>query len=247
MRDYLIVDDNREFAENLAEILEDGPDRGCVASSGDEALELVRARRFDALLTDMRMPGMGGAELVHRVRRIDAGLPAIAISAYTEDAQIAAARREGLLAVLPKPVVVAHLLDLLGRARRDGLVALVEDDLALADNLGEVLRSRGFSVVAATSVLETERLGAVQPFAALVDVRVRGGADGEAMRRLGQKYPGLPMIVITGHPDAVKPIECVATIEKPFQTTHVLEVLEELHLAQRAGASQGTPTPEQRL
>jgi len=152
MRNYLIVDDNREFAENLAEILEDGPDRGCVAGSGDEALDLVRTRRFDALLTDMRMPGMGGAELVHRVRRIDAGLPAIAISAYTEDAQIAAARREGLLAVLPKPVVVTQLLDLLTRARRDGLVALVEDDLALADNLGEVLRSRGFSVVAATNI-----------------------------------------------------------------------------------------------
>ena len=236
MRNYLIVDDNRPFAENLAEILEDGHDRGWVAGSGAEALALVAERRFDAVLTDMRMPGMGGAELVHRLRRLDAGLPAIAITAYTEDDEIAAARREGLLAVLPKPVVVGQLLELLGRARRDGLVVLVEDDLELADNLSEVLRGRGFSVVAATSVLETEGLGAVRPFAALVDLRVRGGGDGEALRRLGEKYPGLPMIVITAHGGLELPFGCAALIEKPFETARVVGVLEEVHRAQH-GAS----------
>ncbi len=243
MRNYLIVDDNREFAENVAEILEDGPDRGWVAGSGAEALALVGERRFDAVLTDMRMPIMGGAELVHRLRRIDAGLPAIAITAYTGDDQIAAARREGLLAVLPKPVVVPHLLDLLRKARRHGLVALVEDDLALADNLGEVLRARGFSVITATSVLETERLGAVRPFSALVDLRVRGGADGEALTKLAAKYPGLPMIVITAHGELELPIACAALILKPFETARVLDVLEELHRAALeatgAGAGEG--------
>lgn len=233
MRKYLIVDDNEAFAENMAEIIRDTGDDVSVATSGEEALALARQTRYDALLTDMRMPVMGGAELVHRVRRIDPGLPAVVITAYTNDDDLEAARREGLLAVLSKPVTVPRMLDTLRTARRDGLVALVEDDPGLADNLGEVLRSRGFSAVMARSVTETERLGAVQPFAALVDLRVPGGPDGAAMYKLGEKYPGLPMLVITAH-DVSPPLEAEATFRKPFQTPRLLEAIERLYQASHA-------------
>ena len=43
MRRYLIVDDNRAYAENLAEILQESGDEVSVATSGDEALSLARA------------------------------------------------------------------------------------------------------------------------------------------------------------------------------------------------------------
>ena len=62
MRNYLVVDDTRDFAENLAEILRDRGDEVVIAENGREAAEAVRVRRFDAILTDMRMPLMGGAE-----------------------------------------------------------------------------------------------------------------------------------------------------------------------------------------
>src|SRR6266542_6340025 len=128
MRSYLVVDDNRDFAENLAEILRDRGDEVAIAENGRDAAEMVRKRRFDAILTDMRMPLMGGAELVHEIRRVDPGAPALVITAHAGDDAIEAARREGLLAVLPKPVEVPRLLALLASARRDGLVAVVEDD-----------------------------------------------------------------------------------------------------------------------
>src|SRR5512144_477333 len=202
MRSYLVVDDNRDFAENLAEILRDGGDEAVIAENGREAAEAVRGRRFDAILTDMRMPLMGGAELVHEIRRIDPGAPAMVITAHVGDDALEAARREGLLAVLGKPVEVSRLLALLASARRDGLVVVVEDDARLSDNLCEALRSKGFAAVTAASVLETERLGPVRPFCALVDLRVPGGPHGEAMRRLAAKYVGLPMIVVTAYHEA---------------------------------------------
>lgn len=234
MRNYLIVDDNEAFAENMAEIIRDTGDEVSVVTSGEAALELAQKTRFDALLTDMRMPVMGGAELVHRVRRIDPGLPAIVITAYTNDDDLEAARREGLLAVLSKPVTVPRMLETLRAARRDGLIALVEDDPSLADNLSEVLRGRGFSAVMARSVTETERLGAVKPFAALVDLRVPGGPDGTAMRKLGDKYPGLPMLVITAHGDVPPPLQPEETFRKPFQTPRLLEAIERLYRASHA-------------
>src|SRR5271163_4601712 len=199
MPDYLIVDDNEAFAENLAAILQDTGNTTTLASTGAQALERVRAHRYDALLTDMRMPVMSGAQLVHEIRQLDPGLPAIVVTAYSGAEDLDTARREGLLAVLSKPLVLPQLIELLGAARRDGLVALVEDDLDLADNVTEVLRHAGFATVLASSVLETERLAGVRPFAGVVDLRVPGGPDGEAMRRLNICFPTLPLIVVTGH------------------------------------------------
>ena len=236
MRSYLVVDDNRDFAENLAEILRDGGDDVAIAESGHAAVALARARRFDALLTDMRMPLMGGAEVVHEIRRGDPGVPAMVITAHVGDDAIEAARREGLLAVLPKPVDVPRLLELLRAARRDGLVAVVEDDLRLSDNLCEALRSLGFAAVTAASVTETERLGPVRPFCALVDLRLPGGPDGEAMRRLAAKHPGLPMIVVTAYSDPPA-VPYDGFFSKPFDTAQLLAAVERLHRVRAGGDS----------
>jgi two-component system, response regulator PdtaR len=230
-RAYLIVDDNRAFAENLAEIIADLGDEAVVADGGERALELVRGRRFDALVCDMRMPVMDGAEVVHRVRAIDPGLPAVVVTAYTADEDLATARQEGLLGILHKPVPVPRLIALLQSARRQGLVALVEDDRALADNVTEVLQEHGFAVVTASSVMETERLGEVHPFVALVDLRLPGGADGEAMRRLAVRFPQLPIVVMTGH-DTPPPLGHIGLFRKPFDTGALLATLERLHQAQ---------------
>lgn len=234
MREVLIVDDNLPFAENLAEILGDAGVAAEVAGTGQEALDRVGAgRRYDLLLSDMKMPSMGGAELVHHARRLDAGLPAVVITAYTNDDDLQVARREGLLAVLPKPAPIPRLVELAMTARRDGLVAIIEDDLAFSDNLAEALRGRGFAAVTAASVVETERLGGVRPFAAIVDLRVPGGVDGEAMARLASRFPGLPMVVATAF--AREPLPGVEQVfEKPFDLQDLLAVIERLHAVQHA-------------
>ncbi len=231
MRRYLIVDDNRQFAENLAEIIGDQGAEVDVAGHGDEAVALVERSRYDALLTDMRMPRMGGAEVVHAVRQLDPGLAAVVITAHVADDTLDTARRDGLLAVLAKPVPVASLLELLAVARRDALVAVIEDDPRLSDNLCEALRARGFTAVTAASVLETERLGPARPCCALADLRVPGGPDGEAMRRLGERFPGLPMLVMTGLHGAPVP-EGPAYFAKPFDTGALLDAVERLHASQ---------------
>ena len=228
MKRYLLVDDNLAFAENLAEILRDVGAEVVVAGSGAQALELARQSRFDALVTDMRMPLMNGARVVHEIRRVDPGLPAVVITAYTGEADLLAAREEGLLAVLPKPVPIEKLLSLLAVARRDGLVALVEDDSALADNLAEALRDRGFSAVTAQSVAEAERRGGVKPFVALVDLRMPGERDGAALRLLLEKSPQLPVLVMSGHPEAIAQSPTAQIFPKPFKIEELLAAVEGL-------------------
>ena len=230
MRRYLVVDDNAAFADNLAEILRDAGAEVVTAISGRRALELVAASQFDALVTDMRMPVMNGAALVHEIRRVDPGLPAIVVTAYTGEGDLSAARYQGLLAVLPKPVPIAQLLELLAIARRDGLVALVEDDLALSDNLAEALRGHGFSAVMAHSVTESDRFGSVRPFAALVDLRMPGGPDGAAMQRLAGRFPELPIFIITAHAESTP---SAFVFVKPFDTARVLLALESTYQSRK--------------
>jgi CheY-like chemotaxis protein len=227
-RHYLIVDDNRAFAENVGEIVRDLGDEVSVVDGGHQALQLVRRKRYHALVSDMRMPHMGGADLLREIRSLDPGLPAIVVTAHVGDAELESARREGVLAILSKPVPIGQLLDLLGAARRDGLAVVVEDDARLSDNLCEALRGRGFAAVTAGSVLETEALAPLRPFAAVADLHVPGGPAGEAMRRLAGRYPGLPILAITGYGDT-PPVPCEVLLHKPFDTGALLAALERCH------------------
>ncbi|MDY7228235.1 response regulator [Hyalangium rubrum] len=234
MRRYLLLDDNQAFAENIAEILRDAGDSATVVTDGADALALAKTTRFDALLTDMKMPGMSGAAAVHHIRRVDPGIAALVVTAYPGENDLEAARREGLLAVLPKPVPVPTLMGLLSTARRDGLIALVEDDPALSDNLSEVLRGRGFSCATARSVLEADQLSMVKPFAALVDLRLPGGPDGEALRRLKARFPDMPVFVITAYPEMIPELPTDRVFSKPFDTAALVEALEQAHAARLA-------------
>lgn len=117
-RRYLVVDDNLALAENVAEILIDLGAEALSVNDAVRALELIATQRFDALVTDVKMPGIDGVELLRRARTLDPGLPAVVWTAYSNDAALAAVERLGVLGVLAKPPQVRELLAMLERAHR---------------------------------------------------------------------------------------------------------------------------------
>lgn len=79
----LVVDDDEEVREIVAETLAEFGYDVVQAGSGDEALVMLDARRpIDMMITDVRMPGMSGLELVDLARNRDAELKVILISGY---------------------------------------------------------------------------------------------------------------------------------------------------------------------
>ena len=80
-RRVLIVDDNVDLAENIAEILQIDGHRTEVASSAEEALERVLGSDLDAVVTDYRLPGISGALFIERIRKNGNPLLAVVISA----------------------------------------------------------------------------------------------------------------------------------------------------------------------
>jgi two-component system, response regulator PdtaR len=232
MKQVLIVDDNRDLAANIAEILEAHGNILHVASDGDEALALLGAQPIDAVLTDMRMPRVSGPELLKEIRRRKPELPVMAFTAYSASAELAQAESLGLLAVLPKPVPVQRLLNLLNAARPSGIVLLVEDDESLRENVAEVLRQNGLTVINAASAEAIAEVGAVKPFAALVDLRLPDALEGEAVEQVRARFPEVPQVIITGHAELAPPT--AQALLKPFDVRVLLARLEDLYRAQAA-------------
>ena len=108
----LIVDDNQDLAENIAEILSLKGFATEIATSAEDALPKALPDGPGILVTDYRLPGMSGAELVRAVRQTRQAVRAVVISAYTDERTISAARRAGA-DFLPKPVDFASLSQLL--------------------------------------------------------------------------------------------------------------------------------------
>jgi two-component system response regulator AtoC len=99
----LVVDDERNIRESLQRLLSlDGIDSAS-AAYGQQALELLRAEPFDALVTDLRMPVMGGKELLEQARATGIWCPIIMISALGEIRDAVSALKSGATDYLLKP------------------------------------------------------------------------------------------------------------------------------------------------
>lgn len=87
--------------------------RVSVAPSAERALERLRTKAFDGLLTDIRLPGMDGLELVRRARELQPKLRIFVMTAFDQGRAPAAAFQVRADAYLPKPFSIELLRDML--------------------------------------------------------------------------------------------------------------------------------------
>ena len=118
----VVVEDDDEMRFVLWRRLTEVGYRVRQARDGSDALERIRVgNRIGpgsapaAVVSDLRMAGMGGLELLQRLRKLDPELPVILITAFGDPEIHAAAKRLGAAASLDKPLVIAQLLETLGR------------------------------------------------------------------------------------------------------------------------------------
>jgi two-component system, NtrC family, response regulator len=103
MPTVLVVDDERNYLFVLEDLLADEGYKVVTASSGNEALEKLREDEIDAVLSDIKMPGMNGIELLERIVATDPGLPVILMTAFAEVDQAVSAMKKGAIDHIQKP------------------------------------------------------------------------------------------------------------------------------------------------
>lgn len=121
----LIMDDEEMIRTITGEMLDSLGYESEFAVNGMEALSIFEEARkegrpFDALLLDLTIPGgMGGTEVVGRLREIDPHVKAIVLSGYSNDPVLASSDRHGFKGVISKPYNLQELSDTLSNVLTD--------------------------------------------------------------------------------------------------------------------------------
>ncbi|MBI5248781.1 MAG: sigma-54-dependent Fis family transcriptional regulator [Desulfomonile tiedjei] len=103
MSTVLIVDDEKNYLVVLEDLLLDEGYKVLTASSGAQALEIISQTPVDTVLSDIKMPGMTGIDLLEKISAIDPDLPIILMTAFAEVDQAVEAMKKGALDHIQKP------------------------------------------------------------------------------------------------------------------------------------------------
>ena len=107
----LILDDERPYAELLAELLADNGFQSEICTHSREAIERLRERSFALIVTDYKMPDLDGAEFLIEIRRSMIDVPVVMISGLMGKQDLIRVANIGVNLVLEKPFNVPVFLD----------------------------------------------------------------------------------------------------------------------------------------
>ncbi|HET6972976.1 MAG TPA: response regulator, partial [Pyrinomonadaceae bacterium] len=108
----LVVDDEDFVRELLSEILEGEHCDVYVAANGSEALSMFRDMEFDAVFTDVGMPGMSGWEFAREIKQINGNIPIAVITGWGEAVGSHEQKAAGVDWVIAKPFTADRIAEL---------------------------------------------------------------------------------------------------------------------------------------
>lgn len=114
----LVVDDDRDVLNTLSEILAELRLNPVTAGDGVEALEKIRTRKIDLIITDLMMPNLDGFELINRTRQLNANIPIAVISGHGEVKNVVSALSRGAFNFITKPFTIKEIEQVVKRGLR---------------------------------------------------------------------------------------------------------------------------------
>ena len=117
MKSVLVVDDEKSMREFLSIFLkQEGYDVKC-ASSGREAIGLINNKiKFDVVITDIKMPGLSGVEVLKKINSLNVNTPVIMITAYASNETALEAIEQGVYDYITKPFNIDEMRIIIKRA-----------------------------------------------------------------------------------------------------------------------------------
>jgi two-component system response regulator HydG len=177
----LVVDDNPKMVRLLVDQLSDVGYSVETAKGGAAAIEKVRAEPVDVVLTDLRMEGVDGFDVLRAVRALDAGLPVLIMTAFGAVETAVEAIKEGAFHYLTKPFKLDEILVYLERALAER--RLRDENRALRKVVEE--RSRLGDLVGRSDVMRRlyDAVERAAPSQAAVLIRGESGVGKELVAR----------------------------------------------------------------
>jgi len=181
LENILIVDDEKHYPMIIGEVLAEEGYHTFTASSGMEALDILDTQLIDLVLSDVKMPGMSGIDLLERIKEIKPDLPVIIMTAFGSVEKAVEAMHKGAYTFILKPfendALIAHIAKALSMYR------IVQENILLKD----AMRSRyQFDNIIGKSQPMQELYGVIQkvaPTQATVLVEGESGTGKELVSR----------------------------------------------------------------
>ena len=131
MENILIVDDEKNYPTIIGELLQEEGYTSLTASSGMEALDILNNELIDLVLTDVKMPGMSGIQLLEKIKEINPDIPVIIMTAYGSVEKAVEAMHKGAYTFILKPfenqALIAHI------AKAISVYRIVQENSILRD------------------------------------------------------------------------------------------------------------------
>jgi CheY-like chemotaxis protein len=233
----LVVDDDRAMVRTLCDVLQLAGWEPEGAFSGEEAIQRAAHGSFAAVLMDVRMSGITGVDALRGIRERRPTLPVILMTAYSSGALLQEAQEWGVTRVLPKPLSIASLLQLLNLLR-DGrrAVLLVDDDPDFLRTLSALLTSRGYLVQQArTPQAAVAELQQHPASVVLLDLKLDDLDPREVLAAIRRSAWGAAIILYSGHTSLLEETiarlndrRVLGVLRKPFAPDQLTRILDDV-------------------
>ena len=137
----LLVDDEKDFIETLAERLQLRDFNVTTALSGDEAIKLVEENEFDVIVLDVQMPGKDGVETLKEIKKIEQLSQVIMLTGHATVKTAIEGMKNGAFDYLMKPTDTNELIEMINKAYQ--LVVEQKDRIRQAE-INNILKKRGW-------------------------------------------------------------------------------------------------------
>ncbi|MDZ7667713.1 MAG: sigma-54 dependent transcriptional regulator [Desulfotignum sp.] len=131
METILIVDDEKHYRLILSEVLQEEGYDSFTAASGMEALDILKSQIIDLVLTDVKMPGMTGIDLLENIKEINPDLPVIIMTAFGSVEKAVEAMHKGAYTFVLKPFENEALIAQI--AKSISMFRIVQENARLRD------------------------------------------------------------------------------------------------------------------
>lgn len=230
----LVVDDEALNVLTMTDILELHGWQAEAAYNGAEALDAVRARDFDAVVMDIRMPDMDGIEALREMKALRGDLKVVLMTGYSAWAFLEEARNAGAARLLPKPLEIEALGPLLDDlVSEDERVLVVDDDAHFLESLADVLEQLGYPTLRAGSLDEARSiLSRRTPRVVVWDLCLEDEPSAGFVSEIRRALSAAPLVLYSGYPDLLEEVRSALSttsvrgfLTKPLDIDALVEIL----------------------
>lgn len=232
----LVVDDDVDAADSLAELFEMEGHQVTVAYRGETAIEAYRNTAFDIAFMDIMMPGKNGVESFFEIRKLQPDARVYMMTGFSVEQLVQQAIDNGAMGVLSKPLSMEKVHAALEDVKPDGVVLIAEDDPEFGPQLAELVGSGGYSVRLVTNGEDAIRLADQERVDVMIlDLKLPVIDGIEVYTNMKRRDAVPPTIIITGHADehestldAMRDVSITGVLNKPFDPADLLDRLKVL-------------------